>query len=379
MRICDAPRFKWRGFMLDESRHFSGEKEVKRLIDVMAYYKLNRFHWHLTDSDGWRIEIKQYPKLTQIGGVGDRSHPHAPAQFYTQKQIREIVAYAKERYITVIPEIDMPGHASAAVRAYPEFGGGGSKKNPNFTFNPEDPATDQFLSNILREVAELFPDAGVIHFGGDEVHFGWEQWPKLPGVKKLMEEKGMKLKDIEKQFNLRFAKKINQLGYQTGGWDEIVEAGLPVDRSLVFWWRHDKVDVLREAFKKGYKVVLCPRRPCYFDFLQDEKHQSGRRWGGIVTLQDMYQFPDSLRLTKREFMQVEGVQACLWTETMQTQKRRDFMTFPRLLALAEAAWTSPQRKDIKHFEKQVKLQLPELKSRGFDYYNPFSPNKEVVQ
>jgi len=187
--INDAPRFGWRGFMLDESRQFSGEEAVKRLLDAMAYYKLNRFHWHLTDSTGWRIEIKKYPKLTTVGGVGNCKDPKAPAKFYTQKQIKEIVAYAKARHITIIPEIDMPGHASAAVRAYPQFSGGGAKTQPDFTFNPVDPATDAFLKDIFKEVAALFPDAGVIHFGGDEVHFGWEKWPSIPRVKKLMDKK----------------------------------------------------------------------------------------------------------------------------------------------------------------------------------------------
>ena len=377
--INDAPRFAWRGFMLDESRQFSGEAAVKRLLDVMAYYKLNRFHWHLTDSTGWRIEIKKYPKLTSIGGIGNQKDPKAPAKFYTQKQIKEIVAYAKARHITVIPEIDMPGHASAAVRAYPEFTGGGSKKNPDFTFNPVDPATDAFLKDILKEVAELFPDAGVIHFGGDEVHFGWEKWPEIPSVKKLMQDEGLKLKDIEKRFNQRFAKVINDLGYKTGGWDEIAHAGLPTDQSVVFWWRHDKTDFLNHALTEGFDVVLCPRIPCYFDFVQDESHKSGRRWGGAFSpLSDVYAFPDSLKLPDHPKGKILGIQACLWTETTETQKRRDFLTFPRLLALAEAAWTPAKEKNFTDFEKRLKTHLPQLKTRGFYYYDPFAKNAEVI-
>ncbi|MBT8045299.1 MAG: beta-N-acetylhexosaminidase, partial [Verrucomicrobiae bacterium] len=245
--IEDSPRYEWRGFMLDESRHFSGPEAVKRYLDAMAYYKLNRFHWHLTDSPGWRIEIKKYPKLSTVGGIGNQTDPKAPAAYYTQEQIKEIVAYAKARYITVIPEIDMPGHAAAAVRAYPQFGGGGSKRHPDFTFKPMDPATDAFLKDILKEVAELFPDAGVIHYGGDEVHFGWEKWPAIPAVKKLMKEENLELKDVERRFNQRFAKVINDLGYKTGGWDEITHAGIPKDKSLVFWWRHDKPKELHHA------------------------------------------------------------------------------------------------------------------------------------
>jgi hexosaminidase len=181
--LADQPRFGWRGFMLDESRHFSGEVAVKRLIDAMARYKLNRLHWHLTDSAGWRIEIKRYPKLATTGGRGnetDRS-PQAPVRYYTQEQIRGIVGYARQRHVTIIPEIDMPGHADAAIAGYPEHDGGGFEKWPHFTFNPAKPETLEFLDNILKEVATLFPDAGVIHIGGDEVHFGWREWPEFAG------------------------------------------------------------------------------------------------------------------------------------------------------------------------------------------------------
>ncbi|NWK57021.1 beta-N-acetylhexosaminidase [Verrucomicrobiaceae bacterium N1E253] len=375
--IDDAPRFAWRGFMLDESRHFSGEDAVKCLLDTMAYYKMNRFHWHLTDSPGWRIEIKKYPKLTSVGGIGNQTDPKAPAAYYTQDQIRDIVAYAKARHINVIPEIDMPGHASAACRAYPEFSGGGSKKHPDFTFNPVDPATDAFLNDILKEVAGLFPDAGVIHFGGDEVHFGWDQWPELAGVKKLMKEEGLKLKDIETRFNLRFAKVINGLGFKTGGWDEIARTGMDPKQSVVFWWRHNKPKELSHALNTGYDVVLCPRRPCYFDFVQHASHKSGRRWGGFNPLSDTYGFPDALKLPVEPKGTILGIQACLWTETTITQERRDFMTFPRLLALAEAAWTPKESKDFAGFEKRLQPQLPELKARGIGYYDPFGNSPEV--
>ncbi|MCP5536325.1 MAG: beta-N-acetylhexosaminidase [Akkermansiaceae bacterium] len=376
-QIDDAPRFAWRGYMLDESRHFTGVDAVKRRLDVMAYYKLNRFHWHLTDSPGWRIEIKKYPKLTTIGGIGNHTDPKAPAQFYTQEQIKDIVAYAKARHITVIPEIDMPGHAAAACRAYPQFAGGGSKKHPDFTFNPVDPATDAFLKDILKEVAALFPDAGVIHYGGDEVHFGWEKWPSIPAVKKLMKDEGLELKDIERRFNQRFAKAINDLGYQTGGWDEIAHAGLVKDKTLVFWWRHDKPAELHYALNQGYDVVLCPRRPLYFDFVQHETHKSGRRWGGFNPLADTYGFPDALELPKTYPGRIRGIQACLWTETTYTQARRDFMTFPRLLALAEAAWTPASAKEFGDFENRLKKHLPQLKDRGISYYDPFTNSMEV--
>ena len=190
-QIMDAPGYGWRGLMLDESRHFFGLAKLKSLIDWMAFYKLNRFHWHLTDEPGWRMEVKKYPKLTTVGGVGNFSDSTAPARYYTQDQIKELVAYAAERFISVIPEIDMPGHATAANRAYPEFSGGGSKAHPEFTFNPGKEATYSYLTDILKETASLFP-ASMIHLGGDEVNFGNQQWPLIPGVKSLMAEKKMK-------------------------------------------------------------------------------------------------------------------------------------------------------------------------------------------
>src|SRR5690606_20063675 len=183
--IKDAPLYAWRGLMLDESRHFFGINKVKSILDWMALYKLNRFHWHLTDEPGWRIEIKKYPRLALVGGVGSHTDPNTPAQYYTQDQIAEVVRYAAERNITVIPEIDMPGHATAANRAYPEFSGGGSEKYPNFTFHPGKEATYSYLTDILREVNALFP-SGMLHLGGDEVSFGNQQWLSDPEVKKLM-------------------------------------------------------------------------------------------------------------------------------------------------------------------------------------------------
>ena len=390
MTIADAPRFSWRGFMLDESRHFTGVEGVKRLLDTMACYKLNRFHWHLTDSPGWRIEIRKYPKLTTIGSRGSESdrRPDAPRQFYTREQIRDIVAYAGERHITIIPEIDMPGHADAAVRAYPEHDGGGYRSNgepfkwPRFTFNPAREETLAFLDDVLAEVATLFPDAGVIHFGGDEVHFGWNKWTGLPEVRTLMKREGFTaLPEVETWFNRRMAGKINELGFVTGGWDEIAARDLPRDKTLVFWWRHDKPEVLRSTLDAGYKVVLCPRIPTYLDFVQHESHQSGRRWKGAYnTLADTYNFPESLGMPQpRDRPNIRGIQACLWTETTVTQARRDFLTFPRLIALAETAWTDTDRKDYQSFESRLQPHLPRLQARGLGYYDPFLNSPEIKE
>lgn len=189
-RIEDAPRYQWRGFMLDESRHFFGKEKVKQYLDIMASLKLNIFHWHLTDEPGWRIEIKRYPKLTTTGSIGSWHDPEAPATFYTQEEIKEIVAYAAERHITIIPEFDMPGHATAVCRAYPEVSGGGEGKWEHFTFHPCKNETYEFISNILDEIVELFPSP-YIHIGGDEVHYGNQSWFTDPDIQAFIKEKSL--------------------------------------------------------------------------------------------------------------------------------------------------------------------------------------------
>jgi hexosaminidase len=368
VEIEDAPRFGWRGFMLDESRQFFGRQKVKELLDYMAMYKLNRFHWHLTDTPGWRIEIKKYPKLTTIGAIGNQTDKDAPAAYYTQEDIKEIVDYAAQRFITVVPEIDMPGHAAAAARAYPEISGGGSVKHPDFTFNPGSEKTYQFLTDILTEVAALFPSEW-IHYGGDEVHFANKQWLDIPEVKELMAKENLKdLTEVEFYFNRRMAKVIEGLGRKTVAWDEVVNAGLDKDQSVVMWWRHNMPDALQAAFDKGFEVVLCPRIPCYFDFVQDDSHKVGRRWKGFASLDLTYKFPAGLKINEQ---QVAGMQANLWSEKVATSERFDFMTWPRLQALSEAAWTQEKSKDYDQFLTRLKVHLPYMKARGVYFFNPF--------
>lgn len=372
--IKDAPRYAWRGFMLDESRHFFGKAKVKQLLDLMAYHKLNKFHWHLTDAPGWRIEIKKFPKLTKIGGIGCLSDPKAKAQYYTQDEIKEIVNYASQRFIDVIPEIDMPGHATAAVHGYPQFSGGGSVQHPDFTFHPGKEETYQFLGDILDEVAQLFP-AQWIHFGGDEVHFGNQKWSGFPEVIELMKKENLKdLKGVERYFSLRMAKKINTLGKVTAGWDEIVANGLPKEKSLVMWWRHDHPEVLKDALSKGYETVLCPRIPCYFDFVQHSSHKHGRRWSGFCDLHKVYDYPYLPKdITKEESKLIRGIQANVWSETIQNNKRLDFMTFPRLTALAEAAWTTDSQKNYESFIVRLKTMMRYYDRENIYYFNPFAP------
>lgn len=382
-RIEDKPRFAWRGFMLDESRHFTGKADLMRLLEAMARLKLNVLHWHLTDDPGWRIEIRRHPRLTEVGAVGNHTDPTAPRAYYTQEDVREIVAFAAARGIVVVPEIDMPGHARAAVRAYPEHGGGGSKRHPDFTFNPAKPETERFLVDILAEVRGLFPKAPFVHLGGDEVHYGWEQWPKLPEVRALMAKEGLReLSEVEGRFVRRMAARaVEEAGWPAIGlWDEAARFDLPRDRAVLFWWRHDRPDALAASAAKGYSLVLCPRIPCYLDFVQDESHQSGRRWGkgpgSFNTLAQTHAFPDSLGDALPRDARVLGIQACLWTETAVTQERRDFLAFPRLLALAEAAWTAPERKDYPRFRRAVDAEIPGLRALGI---RPWTGGPEVAR
>jgi hexosaminidase len=369
VQIKDRPSYAWRGLMLDESRHFFGKAYVKKLLDQMALLKMNVFHWHLTDAPGWRLEIKKFPKLTTVGGIGNHSDPKAPAAYYTQNDVREIVAYAAERHIQVLPEIDMPGHATAANKAYPEHSGGGNEKRPDFTFNPGRQETYVFLAEILEETTALFP-APWIHYGGDEVHFANSQWIDIPDVKTLMNEHGLDdLKDVEHYFNRRMADEIRRLGKKTVAWDEVVDAGIDPDESIIIWWRHDVPEQLFKALEKGYELVLSPRRPFYLDFVQDDSHQIGRRWDGYNDLEQVYAYP--------EFPagQILGLQASLWTETVQTKERADFMIFPRLTAIAETAWTDASNKDYECYRNRLRAMLDRYDLMGIEYYDPFAPEK----
>ena len=375
--ISDAPRFSWRGFMLDESRHFFGKDKVKNILDWMAFYKLNRFHWHLTDQQGWRLEIRQYPKLTLVGGIGNYSSVNAPAKYYSQEDVREIVAYAAERFITVIPEIDMPGHATAANKAYPEFSGGGSKNYPDFTFNPGKEDTYSYLNDILKEADALFPSQ-MIHLGGDEVHFGNENWNYDADVKALMQNKQLAdLKSVEGYFIRRMADSLRKINNKVLAWDEATELGLPVNNTIIFWWRHDRPGQLKQALDRGYPTVLCPRLPMYFDFVQDSTHKYGRRWkGDFNTLKRVYEFsPESIPEAAHKTKSILGIQANLWTETVTSVQRLDYLLFPRISALAESAWTESSNKSFKEFDNRLKSHLQLFGKDGIYFFDQNIVNK----
>lgn len=374
--ISDQPALGWRGFMLDESRHFFGKDKVKQLLDWMAFYKLNYFHWHLTDAPGWRLSIKKYPKLTLVGGRGNNTDSTAPVRFYTKEDIQEIVEYAKQRYITVVPEIDMPGHATAANRAYPEMSGGGTGKYANFTFNPAQNKTYSFLTDILKETASLFP-AGIVHLGGDEVAFGSKSWNYLPEVKSLMVQNQLSdLKAVETYFLRRMTDSALKFNQKVLAWDEAATAGLPVDKTIIYWWRHDQTGQLNKALQLGYPVVFCPRIPLYFDFVQDSTDKVGRRWkGDFASLQKVFNYWPA---TQHEILeqykgQILGIQANLWTETVSSVRRLDYLVFPRMAALATAGWTRPEHRNYDAFLNKLKTDLGLYKRAGINYYNPFDP------
>lgn len=377
--IHDWPRYEWRGLMLDESRHFMGMQQVKSLLDLMALQKLNKFHWHLTDSQGWRIEIKQYPLLTSVGAMGDLSNPNGPVQYYTQAEIAEIVAYAQQRFIEIIPEIDMPGHATSATRSYPEFSGGSSKRYPDYTFNPGKEGTYAFITNILKEVTTLFPSR-YIHIGGDEVHYGNEQWDSIPEIQQLMKLRSFSsLPEVEHYFLNRMSDSIKSLNKMLIGWDEVVTANLPASNTVVMWWRQEKPGQLEEAINKGYQVILCPRIPLYFDFIQDAKHKVGRKWsnGAFAPIESVYNFPgtDFTSGVSISTPLVKGIQGNVWTELIHTPERLQFMVYPRLSALSEAAWTEDKEKDFGNFNLRMNRMMVIYKKAGiifFDYRTPDS-------
>lgn len=382
LTIADKPLYQWRGFMLDESRHFFGKATVKNILNWMAFYKLNRFHWHLTDAQGWRVEIKKYPRLTTVGGIGNFTDSTAAAQYYTQKDIKEIVAFAKRRNIEIVPEIDMPGHATAANNAYPQYSGGKVPGFNDFTFNPGKEVTYQFIGNVLKELKTLFPD-GRIHIGGDEVSLGIKAWNNNPDVKRLMASKGYAdNQQAEAYFLNRIADTVAKLNYRVMCWDEAVAANLPVNNVIINWWRQNKPESLTQALAKGYQVILSPRLPLYFDFVQDSTHVSGRKWDGRYnSYLDVYHFPENgLAKDIYQNKKVIGVQANLWTETVISKKRLYYLVFPRIAALAEAGWAAGDLKNDDRFNVSLKAHLKYYKDAGIYYYDPFTPsaNKETI-
>jgi hexosaminidase len=354
--ITDAPRFRWRGLLIDVSRHFFGKPTLFKIMDEMAAYKLNVLHLHLTDDSGWRFEVPAYPKLTQSA-----VKPDGTREYFTAKDIREIVAYAAGRHIMVVPEIELPSHSGSAAATYPGLYNGGS------ALDPARPGTYAFIGAVMGEVARLFP-APYIHFGGDEV--ADDAWSKSNDVDELKAKLGLKTtREVEAYFVRKVVKIIEALGKKPMAWDEQAEAGASQDVAIE-WWRKDHPDVLSAAAERGSELVMSPVDRLYFDYHQ-APGEPGAPWegndGGPTSIAKILAWePVPASFTPAESAQVLGVEAAVWTEFIETQRYLEFMTFPRLLALSEVAWRAKGPRDDSEFEQRLKPHIEALRARGIN-------------
>lgn len=385
IEIKDSPRFSYRGLHLDVSRHFRTKEFLKKQLDAMARYKLNRFHWHLTDGAGWRLEIKRYPELTEQAAYrpypnwkawwkGGRKYctkdaPGADGGYYTQEDAREIVEYARQRHITVIPEIEMPGHSEEVLAVFPHLSCSGKPYvNSEVCIGNEDTFT--FLQNVLLEVMEIFPSE-YIHIGGDEANM--DSWRKCPLCQKRMKQEGLAdVKELQSYLIHRMEKFLNEHGRQLLGWDEILEGGL-APRATVMSWRGEEGGI--KAAKAGHDVIMTPGGFCYLDSYQDAPTTQPEAIGGYLTLEKVYFYdPIPEVLTKEGADYIQGVQANVWAEYITTAEHMEYMVYPRLLALAEVAWTQPDKKNWEHFHRCALKEVKWLQDNG---YHPFDLSKEV--
>ena len=359
--IVDQPRFAWRGFMLDDSRHFLGAEYVKRLIDLMAMHKLNLLHWHLSDDDGFRVEIKSYPKLTEVGGwrgtecklpntrPGERHARYGG--FYTQEQIRDIVAYASARHIDIMPEIDIPGHSGAAAVAYPGEILCEGKTKGTTSGAPDAKRTTRCWTRWVDELAKLSPSSTSLHRrrrSGPPLQPG-ARLPALHPARPLMErEKIASLGQIQAYFTRRYDEILHKHGRKMIGWNEILNDKLPKD-SAIMAWQNDVPGY--KAASGGWNAVFAPGQHCYLDMKESRDDTWGMTWAGIVPLSAVYNYDPLARpgLTDEQIARVLGVHACLWTEFITSNERGDYKTWPRLCALAEVGWTPQPRRNFAEF------------------------------
>jgi hexosaminidase len=383
IKITDYPRFEYRGMHLDVGRHMFPVEEVKKYIDLLAIHKMNRFHWHLTEDQGWRIEIKKYPALQEVGAyrketvIGHASTADRKNKknfdgkryggFYTQEEVKDIVKYAEDRYITVVPEIEMPGHALAALSAYPALGCTGGPYEAATTWGVFDDVfcagkeeTFTFLEGVMDEVIELFPGK-YIHVGGDESPK--TRWQKCPHCQKRI--KSEKLKDehaLQSYFIQRMEKYLNSKGRQIIGWDEILEGGL-APNATVMSWRGEEGGI--DAAKQDHDVIMTPGKWCYFDKYQDTTGTEPLAIGGYTPVSVVYSYePVPPQLSAEEAKHVLGAQANVWTEYIPTSEHLEYMVYPRGVAMAEVLWTQKENKNYDSFLKRMKTHfklLDELK------------------
>jgi hexosaminidase len=381
VRIEDQPRFAWRGFLLDVGRHFFTKAEIKQLLDLMALHKLNIFHWHLTDDQGWRMEIKKYPRLTEIGAwrknIGFGLDPKAATAYgpdgryggyYTQADVRELVAYAQARQITIVPEIEMPGHASAALAAYPRFscfGGAYSTDTGDLpgVYCAGKDETFEFLQNVLTEVCQLFPGK-YIHIGGDEV--SPENWKKCPKCQAREAQESLKNEhELESYFIRRIEKFLNARGRTLVGWSEIREGGLAQNATIMDW-----IGGAVESAREGHDVVMTPTTYCYLDYYQSTNNQTvePKAIGGYLPLSQVYAFePVPENLEPQFCSHIIGAQANLWTEYIASLQYATYMTLPRLSAFAEVVWSQPGSRNYDDFIRRLQVQARRFEQLGVNY------------
>jgi len=365
--IVDAPRYKWRGMMFDSARNFFKPSYIKKFIDRMAQYKLNRFHWHLTDDEGWRIEIKRYPLLTKIGatrGPGTKlpfstfptmrgAKDRVQSGYYSQKEIRDIVAYAKARSIEIVPEIEIPAHAKAAVVAYPNLLLDPKDKShfrsvqkvANNVINPARRSSYIFLDNIIAEVRQIFPFE-YIHLGGDEVPT--KAWSASPAVKKLMRRESLKnSRAVENYFFAQVDKILSKYDRKLIGWQELINGNAKIRKnSIIMAWKSPKAAT--RAIKKGYQSILSPVQYLYFDqqYIRSKK-EYGHTWSTPISTKKVYEY------RPKSHKNIQGIQANLWGETLLNKNIADYLAWPRALALSEVAWTQEKNKNWKDFSKRA--------------------------
>ncbi|MFN2563501.1 MAG: beta-N-acetylhexosaminidase [Gemmatimonadaceae bacterium] len=386
--IEDVPRFRWRGAHLDVARHFMPKEFVKKYIDLLALHKMNSFHWHLTEDQGWRIEIKKYPRLTEVGAWRKETIVGRPNRdttkntydrkrhggFYTQEDVREVVAYAAERYVNVVPEIEMPGHAQAAIAAYPWLGNYPDRQLEVWTrwgvneniLNAE-PRTIAFMQDVLAEVLELFPSQ-FVHVGGDEAVK--TQWHSSPRAQARLRELGLKNEEeLQSWFIRQMDAYLTARGRRLVGWDEILEGGL-APGATVMSWRGVSGGIA--AARAGHDVVMAPTTHTYFDYYQSQNHDGEPpAIGGFLPLDTVYSFePVPAELEPQYAKHVLGAQGQVWTEYIPTPRHVEYMAFPRLTALAEAAWTPRERKDFGDFRRRLDVHLRRLDGMQVNYRRP---------
>ena len=383
--IEDTPRFAYRGLMLDVSRHFSTKEFIKKQIDALAYYKINRLHLHLTDAAGWRLEIKKYPLLTEFAAWrtdptwkqwwnGGRKYvrfdaPGAYGGYYTQDDIREILEYARQHYITVIPEIEMPSHSEEVLAAYPQLSCSGEPyKNSDFCVGNEETFT--FLENVLTEVMELFPSE-YIHIGGDEA--GKSAWKTCPKCQKRMKDEHLaNVDELQSYLIHRIEKFLNNHGRHLLGWDEILQGGI-APNATVMSWRGEEGGIA--AVTSGHRAIMTPGAYCYLDSYQDAPYSQPEAIGGYLPLKKVYSYnPVPASLTAEQAKLVYGVQGNLWVEYIPTPEHVEYMIYPRILALAETAWSAPERKSWPDFHTRALSAVADLQAKG---YHPFDLKKEI--